>query len=384
MKNLKKTICLILAVVMLISAVPMQSFALLEKLLPKVVEVELTDNIPVSNKFVQGSADTYPDTVILSDCNYTFKLHFSNGRTVETDSYYLLGEDLLSGVSYSYVSMSVDSADCAEAIAEGKGTVKVNLSVFVVYIDGSIKFYSFEKDKPIADEIVRDVTLIDPMPENYNKLDPTADFVGKSFRVEYSDGSEEVLILEDLGDKGYYLGEESVYMWYGEDCYKDSITGETVYYEGLEFDYMDTYVVLERKFIPCPFSSFEVTDYELNGKAGLTALSYKLTYKDGRAVEKSFTFDTPVTNEDYVVIDTVDGYDVSVIVEGWSDYYYIDAGIGYTIWEIEDYIEGDIKDFCDCRCHKHDFLSIVIHTLICKVWEIFRIKEYCECGYWHW
>ena len=381
---MKKTLSLILAVMMIICALPMQSFAAFDWLRPKVVKVEFMDDIPVSNKYVQSANYEIFESVSLDNCKYLYKLYLSNGRTIETNNYDLLGADLLSGIAFTAVYMRTDPKECAKAIAEGKSTVKVNVGVSVYYVNNTLRSYHFEMEKPIVEEIVKEVKLIDPMPENYNKFLPDPAFVGKKFEVKYADGKTETLIFEDMGDDGYYLGEEPVYLWCGEDKYVDKVTGETVYYEGLEFFYIDTDVILERKYLPCPYSSFEITDYKLDGKAGIAELSYKLTYKDGRVIEKSFTFDKPLTSENYVVIDTVDGYDVLVGVEGWSDYYYIDAGIGYTVWEIEDFIEGDITDFCDCRCHKNDLLNIIVHTLICKVWEIFSINEYCKCGMFHW
>ena len=147
---------------------------------------------------------------------------------------------------------------------------------------------------------------------------------------------------------------------------------------------MDTDVIIERDYIPCPFSSFEITDYKINRNSVLTDLSYKLNYKDGRVIEKTFVFDKPIDSEDYVIIDNIDGYDITVGVNGWSDCYFVESWVGYPVWEIDYYIEGDATDFCGCICHKHDFINTVIYILLCNVWEIFRVKEYCVCGYWHW
>ena len=386
-KKMKKILSLILAVIMLISAVPMQSFAAFEWMLPEVVKVEFTDDIPVSNKFVQGVENADMSDVSLDYCNYSFKLYLSNGRTIETNNHNLLGPDLPSGVVFTSVYVRTDPKECAKAIAEGKSTVKVNVGVLVYYINETIRSYHFEMEKPIVEEIVKDVKLLDPMPETYDKYYAVVSFEGKRFEVEYGDGRKEILtVTKDKNDElaEYYLGDESIYMYYGENSYIDSVTGETVYYEGLEFSYIDTNVVLERKFLPCPFSSYEITDYKLDGKAGLTELAYKLTYKDGRVIEKSLSFDKPVKYEEYVVIDNVDGYDIYVGIEGWGEFYELESWIGNVVWGMESYAEGDIKDFCDCRCHKTGFLNFIINMFIQKIWQIFRINENCQCGYWHW
>lgn len=387
---MKKTIALILAVIMLLSAVPMQSFAAFDWLLPEAVKIEVLDNTPISNKYVQyiASDEEMPDTFnygLNVGVDSRYKIHLSNGRTLEVDNYELVGTDLLSGVLGSGVFLYVNSKECAEAVAEGKSTVKVSVSVYLYYTNNTIKSYHFETEKPIVEEIVKDVRLLDSMPEHYSKTIPAADFIGKRFEVEYADGRKEILTVtkdSEFGD--YHLGNEIFYVWYGENSYKDELTGETVYYEGLEFDYIDANIVLDRKFIPCPYSGIEITDHKINGKAGLTELTYKLSYKDGRVLEKTCTFTEPVTTEAYAVIDTVDGYDVTASVGGFGGGYTVYIDIGHYIWGIENFLEGDIKDFCDCRCHKDGILNYIINVFIIKIWQIFGINEYCNCGDWHW
>ena len=55
MKKMKKTLSLVLAVIMLLTAVPVQSFALFDNLNPTVVKVEFADDLPISNQHVQNS-----------------------------------------------------------------------------------------------------------------------------------------------------------------------------------------------------------------------------------------------------------------------------------------------------------------------------------------
>ncbi len=392
-KKMKKTLSLILAVVMLMSAVPMQSFALFDWFLPKVVKIEIADDVPISNKQVQSMQPYYGvDDVYVyglgGSYRHSYKLHLSNGRSFEVDNYDLLGTDLLSGVLFTSVSMFVDRDECAKAIADGKSTVNVDLRATLYYVDDTIRTFNFEAEKEIIDEIVKDVSFIDTMPDSYDEYNPTASFIGKKFEVEYADGSKETLAIEDKGNNGYYLGAESISLWYGEDKYIDETTGETVYYKGLEFYYVDTTVVMEREYLPCPYSSLEILDYSLNGKGGITELTYKLAYKDGRILEKTCSFDKPITYEDYVVIDNVDGNDITVGVDayGFGDSgYFVEVWVGCDIWEMESIAESEnITDFCDCRCHKDSLLNLIVNTILCRIWKIFGINEYCQCGSWHW
>ena len=389
MKKFKKTLSIILVTVLLICAVPMQSFAAFDWIWPRVVKVDLVNDVPLSNKYIQnldswyGTTDTY--VYDIGPERQIYKLYFSNGRTVEIDNYDLYGTDLLSGVLGAGAIMRVNREECAKAIAEGRNKVNVKVTAVVYYLNDNFRLYSFEMEKEIVDEIVKDVKLIDPMPEsfNYNKLEES--FVGKKFQVEYADGRKETLTFEDAGDSGYFLGDEYISIWYGEDSYKDDITGEAVYYEGIEFWYLDTLVILERKYLDNPYSALEITDYKVNGKGGITELTYKLTYKDGSIIEKHCVFDKPVDYKEDVVIDTVDGNDITVGVNSSTDSYYVYAEIGYKVWNLDSSVVSyDIQDFCDCRCHKDGFLNAIVNAFLFKIWLIFGVNEYCQCGVYHW
>ena len=389
MKKLKKTLSIVLVVIMLISAVPMQSSALFDWIWPKVVKVELVNNVPISNKYIQnvdswyGTTDTYVYDIGAE--NQIYKLYFSNGRTVEIDNYELYGTDLISGVLYAGTVVRVNREECAKAIAEGKNKVNASISVVVYYLNDNFKLYNFDIEKEIVDEIVTSVELIDTMPESYDEEYPEKSFVGKKFEVEYSDGRKEVLAVEDKGDDGFYLGKEPIYMWYGQDSYVDTHTGETMYFKGIQFDYIDEQVILDKILLLCPYSNFEITNYKLNGKGGVISVTYKLIYKDGRVIEKTCNFDEPIGSDDFRVIDTVDGNDITLGAYAWStEEYGIQSWIGYEIWNLYVDIEGNIVDFCDCRCHKDGFINNIVYSFLCRIWEIFRIKEYCQCGIYHW
>lgn len=391
---MKKTISLILAAIMIISAVPIQSLAIFDWFYPTVEKVEFSDNTPVSNKNVQSyefyleHLDFIPVYGMGGSYDYTYKVYFSNGVVVDVvDNYidYRENPDLLRcRVEAISIFANVDPAECQKAVDEGKSTIKVDIGVETRTRKGEYKLYEFEMEKEIVPEIVKDISLADTMPESYDKDEPTLAFIGKKFEVEYSDGRKEIYTLEDKGDYNYSLGGEPVGLWYGEDEYIDEATGETVYYEGLSIYYIDTNSVIEKKLIPCPYENFEVLDHKFDGKGHLTGLTYRITYKDGNTLEKTLTFEDGLTNDEVKVIDTVDGNDIAALY-GVSDYtYWLDVYLGHDIWEMYDNIEGDATDVCDCRCHKESALDIILTMFLTRIWEIFRIKEYCQCGYWHW
>lgn len=393
MKKMKKTLSLILAVIMILTAVPMQSFALFDDFYPTVEKIEIIDNIPISNKYVQNNALYMGDTIVTSiiygmdgSYNYDYRIYLSNGKVIETkDSYYEESKPLLNRITDCSVVLSVNPEDCAKAIAEGKSTVGVEAFVVVNYTNDSVKMFSFELEKAIVPEIVKEVRLADTMPENFDKDFPENDFVGKKFEVEYADGRKETHILEKKdGDFNYCLGTEPVSLWYGEDCYNDAVTGEKIYYKGLDIIYIDDVSAIERELLPCPYEKIEVLDTEFNGKGRMMSLTYKITYKDARTLEKTCTFEDGIGYENFAVIDTVDGYDITVYFYTTEIFSVVDVYLGCDIWEIGYHSMIDAKDCCDCICHEDSGIRYIIGTILCRIWRIFRIREYCQCGYWHW
>lgn len=139
-----------------------------------------------------------------------------------------------------------------------------------------------------------------------------------------------------------------------------------------------------KKLIPCPYEDFEVLDHEFDGKGKLTSLTYKITYKDGDILEKTHTFEPGAVSEEAAVIDIGDGNNIEVYFSVDAYTYWIDVYLGHDVWEMNEHIEGNAQDVCDCRCHKDNIFDIIVTMFLSRIWEIFRIKEYCQCGYWHW
>ena len=385
MKKMKKTISLILAVIMLLSGVPMQSFALFDLFKPKVVKVEMLDNYPISNQYVQNNQ-------YYGECDFygcegfgplDYKVYFSNGKTevIGYDGYE--GSKVFSSIEFVYVCTVAYAEKCAEAIATGKDTVEVDVVVCIYYSDDNFDSFTFTMEKPIVDKIIADVRLVGNVPTMYDTDWPISDFIGKKFEVEYADGKTETHTLK-TAKEGYVLGDEYVNIWFGEDKYIDSVTGETVYYKGLDIVYVDCIAPIEREYLPCEYESLDITDFKLNGKGDITEVTYKLTYKDGRVIEKTCALDRTDYNY-YTAIDMVDGFEIYFGFDCYDSYYCIDAKMGYNIWEINYYAEYEnMEDFCDCRCHKDGLLNQILNAFLCKIWYFFGINEYCQCGYWHW
>lgn len=382
---MKKTISLILAVIMLLSAVPMQSFALFD-LKPIVVKVEALDDVPISNRYMQYLKEDYFTFGAIPDyCNFKFKVYFSNGKSVITDNYFYDGSDEESGIANTYVIFQLQPAYAALTSALGKDTIKVRTHVFVEYTDGTAKSYMFFVEKPFTEGIVDEVNYLGEMPEITDEYYPEHDFVGEKFTVKYSDGRNEILTLEEVGDDYFYLGDKLIYMWCEEDTYVDEKNGKLVYCKNVYCQYLDEISVVCQKEYYGTYKDFKIVDYKFTDDGGLKELTYEINYNDGQVVKDTHIFDNPVyEGDDTAYICLEDGEYIDVYVSAYEDKLHLSASINYNGWIFSDYIDLDIDEFCDCRCHKDGFLNTVVNAIISKIWQIFNINEYCQCGCWHW
>lgn len=378
MKNIRKIISFILAVLTIVSTVSVGSFAATERNSSPIKSLKFEDNCPISNKAVQSAAATSGDKVYLNSLMenpYAYKpvgIH-KNGETSTP----------------VYFSMYVKASECATAISKGKKTVSVYVSADFANEDKIItdSFVDVVLEKKIVKEIVKNITIIGSVPD-YAKEGIYDAFYGKKFEIEYADGRKEIGKV-GYNDYNFTLADYPIYFDDGEYSEINPSTGDTVFYTGLKISYLDSQRVHNIKYIPCPYESIEIADLIFeNGK--LSKISYTLTYSDGKKANRTCLTDGIHDTSFFgSVIDVVNGYDVTVSVfTSHSDYStdakgYLYIDIGYDIWEIDDYKEFRMADYCNCICHKSG-LQYIIYSFILKIWNIFGIKNYCNCGDWHW
>lgn len=395
MKRMKKTISLILAVIMLLTAAPVQSFALFENLNPTVVKVEFADDLPVSNQYVQNSkyyvGNTLDKTIVcgLGEGEmYDYKVYLSNGKVLEVkDGYYEEERPLINRIRYCTVTLIVDPNECADAIAQGKETVATEVIVMLGLKNESIVSFTAELEKKIVPGVVKGVKLLDPMPEiKEDGYDLEHYFEGKKFEVEYFSGEKKVYTLQkkttEYGDELFYFGDVFLYIWKDIEGYADEETGESGYAERIYIEYIDATVVFFENKVPCPYEKIEILDYTV-GDAGVTGITYMLTYKDGKTFGNTITFETLREADGRIVIDNVGGDDITAFMTCYDEEYYLEIYIGDYAWYVGDVAEGETRDICDCLCHENG-IKYLISVFLRRIWEVFGIKEYCECGSWHW
>lgn len=390
MKKSKKIISFILAVVMILSVVPMQSLAAG----PTLEKIEFSDNVPVSNQMIQNRISPYDEVTESTRVHmehidydkyyYDYNLYFSNGKVCDTADYYLIYP---LGIYNVYCYPEVSPLECQRAIDEGLPYVNVYVTVTVDKLIGADEEYEFVVQKEIVEGIVKDVRLVDSMPENYNEDNPGYDFIGKTFEVEFFDGTVEthkIIADEDFGDP--CINDVWVYFKF---LLEKEVNEEGVIeklFRTLSIDYLDINTVFYKEEVTLDYSDIKILDYKFDKKGGVTYIKYSLTHNDGSVIERECSFKKGIGANEYGKCDVVDGHNVGVynsVEDEGGRYNYLMLSIGYSEFNVEDTVMGKAKDCCNCICHKEGFLYVVSFFLI-KIWSFFRIKEFCKCNSWHW
>ncbi len=388
MKKMKKSISLILALIMIFSVAPLQCFAVG----PTLEKVEFIDNTPISVQYYQdafSNGDEYYDQLTLysveEDYRYDYKLYFSNGRTLSTEGNFT-EEYVLCGVDDYYIETYINRDDFLKAVDEGKSTVKVTVCVEIDRIIGQNETYKFEIEKEMAEGYVKSVRLIGDMPGGLSVGGYVADeFNGRDVEVEYYDGRKEVhkIVCEEEETCFCYIDDKLAIMFYFEDDYFNEETNQSVYVKGLTLDYLDFDSEIVREETICPFSFIELLHYRTNGKGSLTEVTYRLVCEDGRVIEKTCKPDGRKDKYGRLIIDTVDGYNVLAYLRVDSTYYNACVELE-DFWRVSDWTDSEeAREICDCICHENGFKYLISFILI-KIWKLFRVKEICQCGCQHW
>lgn len=377
---MKKAISFILAILMMFSVVPLFGYAAS----PVPVSAEFTDNIPISNKTIQENWANEAGMVWLGDFDYIeyeyiSKVHFSNGVSLSTSGYSNF-EMLQCGVKDFSINEYVNKEECQKAIDEGKSEVTVKVVVEIERLNGKSENYEFETEKAIAESIIKDIRMLDPVPTSYDINNINKAFEGKNFEIELYNG--EKIVKNYWYDKKfdcYYLGEVYTTLEFFEEEANDKEC-----YAGVRINYIDIKKPIIKEKKECPFQSVEVVGYNCNRKGELKDITYRITYNDGRVLEKTTNINKMIESGMVMFIDKVDGYDVKLNVWlGGGDEGIVSITIGYDMWQINNAISCEARDLCSCWCHEYG-IKYVIGFFLMKIWKLFRINESCKCGEIHW
>ena len=378
---MKKIISLILAVLMLLSVVPMQIFAAGEPILES---VEVVDTTPISYKHIQTQGSSYyvgMDTDSLYDISdeysYNYKLYFANGQVLNTaDNIY--GDELAPyGLTGYYVETLFSRKACQEAIEKGYPTVKVTVKVNLYKLSGEYEYKEFEVDRAITESIVKSINLIGDIPDCFDNYNFRDSLYGREFEIEFYDGRKEILAFNNyLGS--YYIN--SLYQVGRQET--DNETGKTVFYRDVEMYFIDgMYRVASEKIVRV-FEKIDIIDYKFDSNINLKSIKYKVTYQDGRTVVKNESFDVAVGISGEEIIGAVDGYPIYALLNVEETDYTLELSAGYEVWNVRDIAEGETRDICKCICHKNGILYLIGFFVI-AFWRALSLYSYCDCGNRH-
>ena len=102
MKKIKQTISIILAILMLITAVPMQSFAAFDFFYPTVDKIEYAKDVkPLSYKEIIAQSKESDDGYVYNFLDIGFDVYFSDGKKLENVNYSIIGHKGVEAIAFN-------------------------------------------------------------------------------------------------------------------------------------------------------------------------------------------------------------------------------------------------------------------------------------------
>ena len=403
MKKLRRILATTLAILMLMSIVPLQSFAALSLINPEIKSVKFDEGVMISMKEIEKLHDDLNEDIIVlqndrdpydsmpSSGFYYDNLivSFSNGKTVELDR---LFDEIPSTTSYSGPKFYVSYSDCKKAIENGDDTVPVNVELTIRFEKGKDKRFEGEVECKIVESYIKSIRPACEFEPFHHKMYYWDYFEGKEMIIEYADGTTKTAPII----QGEYIA------WFGPLSLDGRpLVAESEYTDGefpeemgssVEFVYCDASVEVPVEVIDCPYRRIDLIDYTVEKNNVLTSITYKITKTNGETEIR--TKECNVTDfTDAVTIDKVGVYRVDVDLyidmasfkENSVALILLSLGDGYSLdsYRFHDRAEYDASDYCNCICHKKG-ISKLIYLMLIKIWDLFGINEQCRCGAWHW
>lgn len=273
-KTFKKTAAIILTVLMLMSIVPLQSFAALSLVNPEIKSVAFNEGVMISMKEIEKLHDySNEDIIVLQNDRAPFSampasgfyydnliVSFSNGKTVELDR---LFDDMPEVTSYSGPSFKVSYSDCKKAIENGDSTVPVNVQLSISFERGKDKRFEGDVECKIVESYVKSIRTACELRPFHHKMYYWDYFEGMEMIIEYADGTTKTAPIT----QGEHTG------WFGPLSLDGRpLVAESVYTDGefpeemgstVEFVYCDASIEVPVEVIDCPYRRIDLIDYTI-------------------------------------------------------------------------------------------------------------------------
>lgn len=336
MKTTKKILALAAALITLMFAMSLQSFALFGKELPTIESIKFTDTYPISEKdlvkhysYLDEIAEDLGEDIASiiekfdipydlgnSNIPYEVEIILSDGNktTLALDDFSCDFED------YSvYVEASVDYDEFINITENNAKTAVVEFCVGVYDTKNTVKS-EFASEKNVKSCIVAAMLPLGSLPTDVNSNCDYYDIADTKFLVTYADLKTETITLkattDEYGNYEYFLGdmelnvytdeeEQSFNIEYLDDCYTKSVT-----------------------INPEPFKEIKITECDFDAEKGvLNSIKYAITLNDGTVQNFENSFTKPVVFDDYIKIGMLENYFIYLYV---SDYEYSESGMLLT------------------------------------------------------
>lgn len=317
---MKKIIAITLTVIMLMTALPLNSFALFSKL-PVVTDIELTTEDPIYCSMIKSELENlyeyeqeigealdeedYQFDICYHLNDYIFEVQFNDG-TILT-----LNEDYYEADDYSITIYAVvDAREAVEAFENGETTVPLDLYAELEGIYKQSESEVFSTEISIQECYYKDIRYISGLPEVIGEYDYWLDLTGCKFEVTYFDGSKKTVeVTEDEEYNDYYIDDNYLSFQIDTD-------------EGLiEFYCYDAECTAEINIIRYPFSDIYFLDTVHSKETGaLESFEYEILMKDGSTKTFEVNSIEYITPEDieqapYAVVGQIEGYDIILTSE---------------------------------------------------------------------
>ena len=363
---MKKILALILVVLMFVTAMPLQSFALTLKPL-KITGVEFANDNPISMKYVaanswNGTASLYSYDNLYLNYNekfYDFYVYFSDGDKVLFSEIFDEKEEIS---SYSGPDVIVSYDECYTAILNEEETVNVTITLNLRTDRRNLPEYTCTLQKKIVPYIVKNMKPVAALPDKvYRDMDGAEAFGDVQFEVEYYGGKKEIL------NCGYDEG---------------MVVPPDNYYSG-SFEYIDGYYHYEYEELDPLYTAVKIDDCKF-ADSHLKEVSFTLTKNDGTTEQYTKTMDIGVYDD--VDLGKINGYNIdisfgnSVPTFTSDDEFDVDIYVGGNY----DEVTFEPEEVCECEICHYKGLRYIRFCILDFIWKLFGKNQYCSCGSENW
>lgn len=346
MKNImKKTIALILTVLLIIPLVSVQGFALFDKISNvKITSVEKFSRKQIEEEFEWreelGAAESDEDYQYMLLCEAEVTL--STGEVITTKDGVGTSKDKKRSVLvYSYIDMR----ECKKAYENGANKVKVYTTVTLISSIGiTLDSKKIETEKVFPDKIVKKLSLTSRKLTAY-KIDGMymlADMEGIGFEITYGDGSKKKTKVKKVSDSvmydSYTLDGEIIFADVDFEKSKSGKLYATVYF----CDYEMRTSVTVKAF---PIKSIKINKVTFDDNFKEKTLTYTITKTNGKTYKKTYEFgkalvttDILGTNTSIYPSDSFDGFDIVIAVTSSESDEYPTREIKDVMISVESYV----------------------------------------------